>query len=65
MSLGKLGIRKMSTYKIEVIRRGTIIVDGVDSVEDAAEYIETCNPVDDVRWSDFVETVCGEEMEVF
>lgn len=54
----------MSAYKVEVIRRGTIIVDGVDSMEDAAEYIETCNPVDDVRWSDFVETVCGEEMEV-
>lgn len=55
----------MSAYKVEVIRRGTIIVDGVDSMEDAAEDIETCNPVDDVRWSDFVETVCGEEMEVF
>ena len=65
MSLGKSRIRKMAAFKIEVIRRGTIIVDGVNSVEDAAEYVETCNPVDEVRWSEFVETVCGEEMEVF
>lgn len=57
MSLGKWRIRKMAAFKIEVIRRGTIIVDGVNSVEDAAEYVETCNPVDEVRWSDFVETV--------
>lgn len=42
MSLGKWRIRKMSAYKIEVIRRGTIIVDGVNSGEDAAEYVETC-----------------------
>ena len=55
----------MASYKVEVIRRGTIIVDGVNSVEDAAEYVETCNPVDEVRWSEFVETVSCEEMEVF
>lgn len=42
MSLGKSRKRKMSAYKIEVIRRGTIIVDGVNSGEDAAEYVETC-----------------------
>lgn len=42
MSLGKWRIRKMAAFKIEVIRRGTIIVDGADSVEDAAEYVETC-----------------------
>lgn len=65
MSLGKSRKRKMSAYKIEVIRRGTIIVDGVNSGEDAAEYIETCNPVDEVKWLDFVETVSCEEMEVF
>lgn len=32
----------METFKIEVMRRGTIIVDGVNSGEDAAEYVETC-----------------------
>lgn len=34
MSLGKWRIRKMASYKVEVIRRGTIIVDGVNSVEE-------------------------------
>lgn len=52
----------MAVYKLEVIRRGTIIVDDVDSQEDAEEYVENCFPVDDVRWSDFIEIVCGEEM---
>ena len=30
----------MAAYKVEVIRRGTIVVDGVDSLENAEEYIE-------------------------
>lgn len=49
----------MAIYKIEVIRRGTIIVDNVDSLEDAEEYIENCNPVDEVNWSDFLGTMEG------
>lgn len=49
----------MAIYKVEVIRRGTIIVDGVDSLEDAEEYIENCNPVDEVNWSDFLGTMEG------
>ena len=53
----------MAAYKVEVIRRGTIVVDGVDSLENAEEYIENCNPIDEIRWSDFVEVVCGEEVE--
>lgn len=53
----------MAAYKVEVIRRGTIVVDGVDSLENAEEYIENCNPIDEVKWSDFVEIVCGEEVE--
>lgn len=32
--------------------------------ESAEEYIENCNSVDEVRWSDFVEVVCSEEVEV-
>ena len=32
----------MAAYKVEVIRRGTIVVDDVDSLEDAEEYIENC-----------------------
>ena len=53
----------MTAYKVEVIRRGTIVVDDVDSLEDAEEYIENCNPVDEVRWSDFMEVACGKEVE--
>ena len=45
----------MATYRVNVIRKGTIIVDGVDSLEDAEEYIENCNPVDEISWSDFLE----------
>lgn len=53
----------MAAYKVEVIRRGVIVVDGVDSLEDAEEYIENCNPIDEIKWSDFLEVVRGEEVE--
>ena len=49
----------MGIYRLEVMRRGTIVVDGMDSLEDAEEYIESCNPVDEVNWSDFLEAVQG------
>ena len=49
----------MAVYRLTVIRKGMIIVDGVDSLEDAKEYIESCNPVDDVSWSDFLEAMDG------
>lgn len=35
----------------------------VDSLEDAEAYIENCNPIDEVKWSDFVEAGHGEEVE--
>ena len=53
----------MAAFKVEVIRRGIIIVDGVNCLEDAEAYIENCNPVDEVKWSDFVEAGHGEETE--
>ena len=49
----------MGFYRLKVVRHGTIIVDGVDSMEKAEEYIENCNPVDDVNWSDFLEVGQG------
>lgn len=49
----------MAIYRLKVIQRGTIIVEGVDSLEDAEEYIESCNPVDDVSWSGFLEAMQG------
>ena len=49
----------MAVYRLKVIRKGTIIVDDVDSLEDAKEYIESCNPIDDVSWSDFLEAMDG------
>lgn len=49
----------MAVYRLQVTRKGTIIVDGVDSLEEAQEYIESCNPIDDVSWSDFLETMDG------
>ena len=49
----------MAVYRLKVIQHGTIIVDGVDSLEQAEEYIESCNPVDDVNWSGFLETMQG------
>ena len=49
----------MAIYKLKVIRKGMVIVDGVDSLEDAKEYVESCNPVDDVSWSDFLEAMDG------
>lgn len=55
----------MTAYKLEVIRRGYIIVDDVEDLEHAEEYIENCNPVDEVHWSDFLQTTsCGTELEV-
>lgn len=49
----------MGIYRLKVVQRGTIIVDGVDSLEEAEEYIESCNPVDDVNWSGFLEVMEG------
>lgn len=49
----------MAVYRLKVVQRGTIIVDGVDSLEEAKEYIESCNPVDEVRWSGFLEALEG------
>lgn len=49
----------MAIYKVKVIRRGTIIVDDVESLEDAEEYFESCNPINEVKWSDFLETMGG------
>ncbi len=50
---------KMGIYKLEVIRRGIIVVDGAGSLDDAKEYIENCNPVEEVSWSDFLEAQEG------
>ena len=50
---------KMGIYKLEVIRRGIVIVDDVNSLEEAKEYIENCNPVEEVSWSDFLEAQEG------
>lgn len=60
---GKWRNQSMAAFKVEVFRRGMIIVDGVDCLEDAEAYIENCNPVDEVKWSDFVEAGHGEEVE--
>lgn len=49
----------MAVYRLQVMRKGTIIVDGVESMEEAQEYIESCNPIDDVSWSDFLDTMDG------
>lgn len=49
----------MGIYRIKVVQRGTIIVVGVDSLEEAEEYLENCNPVDDVNWSGFLEAMQG------
>lgn len=47
----------MGIFRLKVVQRGTIVVEGVDSLEDAEEYIESRNPVDDVKWSGFLETM--------
>lgn len=49
----------MGIFRLKVVQRGTIVVEGVDSLEDAEEYIKSCNPVDDVKWSGFLEAVQG------
>jgi len=49
----------MGIYRLKVVHRGIIIVDGVDSLEGAEEYIESCNPVDEVNWSGFLEVMGG------
>ena len=54
----------MATYEIEVIRRGKIVVSDVEDLEQAEEYIENCNPIDEVKWSDFIETTpCSRELK--
>ena len=50
---------EMGIYKLEVIRRGIVIVDDVNSLEDAKEYIENCHPVEEASWSDFLEVQEG------
>ena len=47
----------MGIYRLKVVQHGTIIVDGVDSLEDAKEYIKSNRSVSDVIWSDFLETI--------
>lgn len=54
----------MATYKLEVIRRGTIIVDDVEDLEQAEEYVEGCNPVDDVEWSDYLQVTGGTKLKI-
>lgn len=49
----------MGIFRLKVVQRGTVIVDGVDSLEEAEEYLESCNPVDDVKWSGFLEAMQG------
>ena len=49
----------MAIYRLKVVQHGTIIVDGVDSLEEAEEYIKSCNHVDDVKWSGFFEVMEG------
>ncbi len=54
----------MVVYRLEVIRRGIAVVDDVDSLDDAKEYIENCNPVEEVSWSDFLEVQeCGTQLQ--
>lgn len=45
----------MAKILLEVTRTGTIVVDEVENIEDAVIYIENCNPISEVDWSDFVE----------
>lgn len=49
----------MATYRLKVVQSGTIIVDGVDSLEDAKEYIENYNPAGKANWSDHLEVMEG------
>lgn len=53
------GIGIMGIFRLKVVQRGTIVVDGVDSLEEAEEYLKRCKPVDDVKWSDFLEVMQG------
>ena len=53
----------MAKYQFDVVRRGFITVDGVDNLEDAQAYIEECNPIDEVEWSDFLEAYNGGRVE--
>ena len=49
----------MTAYSMEVMRCGTVVADGRDSLEDAEGYIEGCNPVEEASWSDFLEVQEG------
>ena len=51
------GIGIMSIFRLKVVQHGTVIVDGVDNLKEAEEYIKNCNPVDDVNWSGFLEVI--------
>lgn len=53
----------MAKYKVKVTRSGFITVEA-DSLDEAMEYVETCNPIDDISWSDFVSAVCAESGEI-
>ena len=46
----------MEAYRFKVIRRGTIIADGVAGMKEAEGYIGKCSPDRDVRWQDTFET---------
>lgn len=49
------GEKIMAKILLEVTRTGTIVVDEVENIEDAVTYIENCNPISEVDWSDFIE----------
>lgn len=49
----------MGIFRLKVVQCGTVIVEGMDSLEEAEEYLKNCNPVDDVNWSDFLEVMQG------
>lgn len=49
----------MGIFRLKVVQHGTVIVDGVDRLEEAEEYLKNCNPIDDVNWSDFLEVMQG------
>lgn len=44
----------MARFIVDVIRKGQIIIDDMDDIEDITEYVEGSNPIDEVEWSDFL-----------
>ncbi len=49
----------MGIFRLKVVQRGTVIVEGVDSLKEAEEYLKNCNPAYDVKWSGFLEIMQG------